>query len=53
MATIPEIFGCAVFNDEKMRERFPEDVYKSLKATAVAGASLEPAIANVVAEKMK
>ena len=53
MATIPEIFGSAVFNDEKMRERLPEDVYKSLKATAVAGARLEPAIASVVAEKMK
>jgi len=53
MDPIPEIFGSAVFNDEKMRERLPEDVYKSLKATAVAGARLEPAIANVVAEKMK
>ena len=53
MATIPEIFGSAVFNDEKMRERLPADVYASLKATTVAGARLEPAIANVVAEKMK
>ena len=53
MENIPEIFGSAVFNDEKMRERLPEDVYKSLKATAVAGARLDPKIANIVAEKMK
>ena len=53
MDSIPEIFGIAVFNDEKMRERLPADVYNSLKATAAHGARLEPAIANVVAEKMK
>jgi len=51
--SIPEIFGCAVFNDEKMRERLPKDVYESLKKTAMSGARLEPSIANVVAEKMK
>ena len=53
MENIPEIFGSAVFNDEKMRERLPEDIYRSLKATAVAGARLDPHIANIVAEKMK
>ena len=53
MDSIPEIFGCAVFNDEKMRERLPKDVYESLKKTAMSGARLEPSIANVVAEKMK
>ena len=53
MSSIPEIFGSAVFNDEKMRERLPKDVYESLKKTASSGARLEPSIANVVAEKMK
>ncbi|HAE88367.1 MAG TPA: glutamine synthetase type III, partial [Clostridiales bacterium] len=53
MNSIPEIFGSAVFNDEKMRERLPKDVYESLKKTAMSGARLEPNIANVVAEKMK
>ena len=53
MKSIPEIFGSAVFNDEKMRERLPKDVYESLKKTASSGARLEPTIANVVAEKMK
>ena len=53
MNNIPETFGSAVFNDEKMRERLPKDVYESLKKTAESGARLEPNIANVVAEKMK
>ena len=53
MNSIPEVFGSAVFNDEKMRERLPKDVYESLKKTAGSGARLEPSIANVVAEKMK
>ena len=53
MNSIPEYFGSAVFNDDKMRERLPKDVYESLKKTAQSGARLEPSIANVVAEKMK
>ena len=53
MNSIPETFGSAVFNDEKMRERLPKDVYESLKKTALSGARLEPSIANAVAEKMK
>ena len=53
MENIPEIFGSAVFNDEKMRERLPKEVYESLKKTASSGARLEPTIADVVAEKMK
>ena len=50
MENIPEIFGSAVFNDEKMRERLPKEVYESLKKTALSGARLEPSIADVVAE---
>ena len=38
MNNIPETFGSAVFNDEKMRERLPKDVYESLKKTAESGA---------------
>ncbi len=53
MNNIPETFGSAVFNDEKMRERLPKDIYESLKKTAESGARLEPSIADVVAEKMK
>ena len=53
MNSIPETFGSAVFNDEKMRERLPKEIYESLKKTALSGARLEPSIADVVAEKMK
>ena len=53
MNDIPETFGSAVFNDEKMRERLPKEIYDSLKKTAESGARLEPSIADVVAEKMK
>lgn len=53
MNSIPETFGSAVFNDEKMRERLPKEIYESLKKTAMSGARLEPSIADVVAEKMK
>ena len=53
MNNVPETFGSAVFNDEKMRERLPKDIYESLKKTAESGARLEPSIADVVAEKMK
>ena len=49
----PETFGSALFNDEKMRERLPKEIYESLKKTAESGARLEPSIADVVAEKMK
>ena len=30
---IPELFGSMVFNDDVMRERLPEGVYKSLSKT--------------------
>ena len=53
MNSIPETFGSKVFNDEKMRERLPKEIYESLKKTAQSGARLEPSIADVVAEKMK
>ena len=53
MNDIPETFGSAVFNDEKMRERLPKEIYESLKKTAESGARLEASIADVVAEKMK
>ena len=53
MNDIPETFGSAVFNDEKMRERLPKEIYESLKKTAESGARLEASIADIVAEKMK
>ena len=53
MSNIPEIFGSLVFNREVMKERLPEDVYKSLKRTIQRGDDLDITVANVVADAMK
>ena len=52
-SNIPELFGSLVFNDKVMRERLPKDTYKALKNTIATGSSLEPSVANVVANAMK
>ncbi len=53
MNNIPEMFGSLVFNREVMKERLPEEVYKSLKHTIQRGDDLDITVANVVAEAMK
>ena len=50
---IPELFGSMVFNDEVMRQRLPREVYKSLTKTIATGGTIDPAIADVVANAMK
>lgn len=50
---VTELFGSNVFNDSVMRERLPEDVYKSLKKTISGNQSLDPDIANIIANAMK
>ena len=47
------MFGCMVFNDQKMQERLPKTTYKALKATMLNGESLDINVANVVASAMK
>ena len=51
--SIPEMFGCMVFNDDVMRERLPKEVYKSLTKTIGVGKQIDPTIADVVANAMK
>lgn len=53
MTNVPELFGSLVFNDKVMRERLPKDTYKALKKTIATGASLEPNVANIIANAMK
>ncbi len=53
MASVPETFGSAVFNDDVMRERLPKDVYKSLTKTIAKGRAIDPSIAGYVATAMK
>lgn len=48
-----DIFGANVFNDSVMKERLPKNTYKALRKTIDEGISLEPAVADVVANAMK
>ena len=50
---IEKVFGIDVFNDDRMREKLPKDVYKSWKKTLESGADLDTDIANAVAHAMK
>ena len=50
---VPEIFGEMVFNEDVMREKLPKDVFKSLTITIAEGKTIDPSIANVVANAMK
>ena len=53
METVPEYFGCHVFNDATMRTRLPKDTYRKLKRTIEEGKHLDLSIANEVAHAMK
>ncbi|MBQ7868374.1 MAG: glutamine synthetase III [Clostridia bacterium] len=53
MPGINDIFGSCVFDDVVMQQRLPEETYKALKRTTEQGRSLDPAIADVVANAMK
>jgi len=50
---VSDIFGAMVFNDDVMRERLPREVYKSLTKTVANGRTIDPSIADVVANAMK
>ena len=49
---VPELFGSMVFNDAAMKAKLPKDVYKNLKHTIEEGQSLDPTVADVVANAM-
>ena len=53
MSKVPEMFGTLVFNDKVMRERLPKDTYNALRKTIDNGKSLDPSVANIVANAMK
>lgn len=50
---VTEVFGSNVFNDSVMRERLPKEVYKAIKKTIETHESLDPALANVIANAIK
>ncbi len=51
--SVPEYFGCLVFDDRVMKAKLPSKVYASLKKTIDEGASLNNEVANAVASAMK
>ena len=53
MKKIPEMFGSLVFGDAVMRQRLPKETYHALNRTIAQGRSLDPSVANVVANAMK
>ncbi len=53
MKSIPEYFGCMVFNENCMKSRLPHETYKAMKKTIRDGKSLDIGVANVVANAMK
>jgi len=48
-----EMWGKNVFGFSDMAERLPKAIYKSLKQTVDTGGTLDPAVADAVAEAMK
>ncbi len=52
-ATVAELFGSSVFNEATMRERLPKVIFKQLMKSVAEGTSIDPAIAEVVANAMK
>ncbi len=53
MKTVPESFGCMVFDDRVMKANLTADVYQSLRKTIDQGAKLDSNVANAVAAAMK
>lgn len=53
MKSVPEYFGCMVFDDKAMKLRLPEETYKAMKKTIQDGKRLDTAVAKVVANAMK
>lgn len=51
--SISEIFGANVFNLTTMKERLPKTTFKSLEKTIKDGTTLDPGVAEVVANAMK
>ena len=51
--SVPDYFGCNVFNEATMKTRLPKNVYKSLLKTKQLGIALDTDVAEVIASAMK
>jgi glutamine synthetase len=50
---ITDIFGSSVFNDKVMKERLPKNIYKAFRRVLDGQGTLEPSVADVIANAMK
>ena len=50
---VPEIFGSDVFNEATMKQRLPDQVFRSWKTCISTGSQLPLDVANEIAEAMK
>src|SRR5579864_4322182 len=50
---LKDLFGVNVFNEEVQRQRLPKSAFKALQKTIKQGATLDPTIADAVANAMK
>ena len=50
---IPELFGCMVFNEDKMRQRLSPDAYNAWRQCMTQGTTLPRSIADQIAAAMK
>ena len=53
MKSVPEYFGCMVFDDKTMKSRLPKETYKAMKKAIQDNKRLDISVANVVANAMK
>ncbi len=53
MRSVPEYFGCMVFDDKTMKARLPKETYKAMKKAIQDNKRLDLSVANVVANAMK
>ncbi len=51
--SVPEYFGCNVFNEEIMRAKLPKNVYKTWQKTKQLGIAFDEDVAEVIAAAMK
>ena len=51
--SVPEYFGCLVFNDGEMRRRLSSEDYDALKNAVDTGVGLDISLANRIADAMK
>ena len=53
MRSVPDYFGCMVFDDKTMKSRLPKETYKAMKKAIQDNKRLDLSVANVVANAMK